>query len=73
MSAVLAGALLLMLFGLVAAARLDIDVLPDLNRPSLVVMTEAPGLGSEDGRNRPESARTMLRPLAGVRVSEFEP
>ena len=45
---VLVGAMLLMLFGLFAGSRLDIDVLPDLNRPALVVMTEAPGLAAEE-------------------------
>src|SRR5215831_3374868 len=45
---VIAAAVLLMLLGLVAAARLDIDVLPDIGRPTLVVMTEAPGLAPAD-------------------------
>jgi HME family heavy-metal exporter len=46
--AVIAGAVLLMLLGALAATRLDVDVLPDINRPSLVVMTEAPGLAPEE-------------------------
>src|SRR5882762_3712689 len=45
---VIAGAVLLMLLGLFAARRLDIDVLPDVSRPALVVMTEAGGLASEE-------------------------
>src|SRR5260221_407632 len=40
---VIAGTVLLMLLGLFAARRLDIDVLPDVSRPALVVMTEAGG------------------------------
>ncbi|HKC32483.1 MAG TPA: efflux RND transporter permease subunit [Xanthobacteraceae bacterium] len=45
---VIAGTVLLMLLGLFAARRLDIDVLPDVSRPALVVMTEAGGLASEE-------------------------
>lgn len=46
--AVLAATALLMLLGLVAASRLDVDVLPDISRPTLVVMTEALGLAPAD-------------------------
>jgi HME family heavy-metal exporter len=61
---VLAATALLMLLGLFAAAHLDIDVLPDISRPSLVVMTEAPGLA-------PEEVETLVtapleRALAGL-------
>src|SRR5712672_1978492 len=45
---VMAGTVFLMLLGLFAAGRLDIDVLPDVRRPGLVVMTEAGGLASEE-------------------------
>src|SRR3979411_1346040 len=43
-----AGTVLLMLLGRFAARRLDIDVLPDISRPALVVMTEAGGLAPEE-------------------------
>ncbi|HEX4555924.1 MAG TPA: efflux RND transporter permease subunit [Xanthobacteraceae bacterium] len=61
---VIAGTVLLMLLGLFAAARLDIDVLPDVSRPALVVMTEAGGLA-------PEEVETLVtapleRALAGL-------
>src|SRR3979490_2170413 len=45
---VIAGTVLLMLLGLFAARRLDIDVLPHVSRPALGVMTEAGGLASEE-------------------------
>src|SRR5258708_11069250 len=45
---VIAGTVLLMLLGLFAARRLDIDVLPDVSRPALVVMTEAGGPPPEE-------------------------
>src|SRR3981081_2876365 len=61
---VIAGTVLLMLLGLFAAGRLDIDVLPDISRPALVVMTEAGGLA-------PEEVETLVtaplqRALAGL-------
>ncbi|MEA3023700.1 MAG: hypothetical protein QOK01_2552 [Alphaproteobacteria bacterium] len=61
---VIAGTVLLMLLGLFAVRRLDIDVLPDVSRPALVVMTEAGGLA-------PEEVETLVtapleRALAGL-------
>src|SRR5690348_17079432 len=46
--AVLTVAAILVILGIIAARTLDIDVLPDINRPRLTVMTEAPGLACED-------------------------
>jgi HME family heavy-metal exporter len=45
---VLAVAALLMLAGLLAGSRVEIDVLPDINRPTLTIMTEAAALAAEE-------------------------
>ncbi len=45
---VLAGSLLLVLLGLVVIPRLQIDVLPNLNRPTVTIQTETHGLAAEE-------------------------
>jgi CzcA family heavy metal efflux pump len=50
--AVMALALATIVFGSIVASSLPIDVLPDLNRPRVVLVTECPGLAPEEVEQR---------------------
>jgi heavy-metal exporter, HME family len=57
---VLAGALMLVIYGSFLLPRLPVDVLPDLTRPTVTVMAETEGLAPE------EVERLVTRPIESL-------
>ena len=64
---ILAGSVLIAAVGLYQAEKMPIDIFPDLNKPQVVIMTEAHSMSSEDVENlvtRP--VEQMLNGVTGV-------
>ena len=76
---VIAGALIIMLLGIMTGRRLPVDVLPDLTKPTVTILTEAPGLAPEEvetlvtvpleGALMGTSGITRLRSISDVSLS----
>ena len=45
---IIAGAIVVLLFGIQTARQLPVEVLPDLTKPTVTLLTEAPGLAPEE-------------------------
>lgn len=59
--------LLLMLTGLETATKLPVEVLPDLTKPTVIILTEAPGLAPEEVETRvTQPIESALMGVAGL-------
>ena len=64
---VLGAALILMVIGMQTASELPVEVLPDLTKPTVVILTEAPGLAPEEVEVRvTQPIESALMGVAGL-------
>lgn len=65
--AVLGGSLIVMILGIYTALQLPVEVLPDLTKPTVVILTEAPGLAPEEVETRvTQPLESALMGVAGL-------
>lgn len=58
---------IVLVFGIFTAVRLPVEVLPDLTKPTVVILTEAPGLPPEEVETRiTQPIETALMGVAGI-------
>ncbi|MFO0866281.1 MAG: efflux RND transporter permease subunit [Gemmataceae bacterium] len=63
------GSIVLLLYGTYLSTQLPIDVLPDLDRPRVVILTECPGLAAEEVETLvAQPIETALLGAAGVQA-----
>jgi Cu/Ag efflux pump CusA len=66
-AAILGVALVLMVMGLRTATELPVEVLPDLTKPTVIILTEAPGLAPEEVEMRvTQPLESALMGVAGL-------
>jgi CzcA family heavy metal efflux pump len=64
---VVSASLLLLVFGLQVGLRLPVEVLPDLTKPTVTILTEAPGLAPEEVETRvTQPLESALMGVAGL-------
>ena len=64
---VIGAALILMVMGLKTATELPVEVLPDLTKPTVIILTESPGLAPEEVETRvTQPIETALMGVAGL-------
>ena len=63
---VLAAALLLLVFGFQTVRELPVEVLPDMTKPTVTILTECPGPRAGGGRRRSSRSRSKARVQASA-------